>query len=147
MQRKPAKRSSLFLLELIIAILFFCLASAVCVRFFVKSHIMEQETTVLNYATDQAVSVAEILRSNQDIPTCLKELFPNITSGQEGEYTVYFDHNWKSCGKSDADYFLSLSYSEEDDLLVGNISVFALDKKDAVYTLEIEKYLQKEVRR
>ena len=42
MQRKPAKRSSLFLLELIIAILFFCLASAVCVRFFVRSHVMEQ---------------------------------------------------------------------------------------------------------
>ena len=29
MERTPAKRSSLFLLELMIAILFFCLASAV----------------------------------------------------------------------------------------------------------------------
>ena len=38
MERTPAKRSSLFLLELMIAILFFCLASAVCVQIFVKAH-------------------------------------------------------------------------------------------------------------
>lgn len=37
MERTPAKRSSLFLLELMIAILFFCLASAVCVQIFVKA--------------------------------------------------------------------------------------------------------------
>ena len=80
MQRKPAKRSSLFLLELIIAILFFCLASAVCVRFFVRSHVMEQETTELNLAVDQAVSAAEILRSGQDIVACLEDHYPDIVS-------------------------------------------------------------------
>ena len=60
MKRKPAKRSSLFLMELIIAILFFCLASAVCVRFFVKSHLIERDTTALNHAANYASSVAEM---------------------------------------------------------------------------------------
>ena len=41
MERTPAKRSSLFLLELMIAILFFCLASAVCVQIFVKAHTIQ----------------------------------------------------------------------------------------------------------
>ena len=90
MQRKPAKRSSLFLLELIIAILFFCLASAVCVRFFVRSHVMEQETTELNLAVDQAVSAAEILRSGQDIAACLKDYYPDIVSFEDENYhTTY----------------------------------------------------------
>ena len=50
MERTPAKRSSLFLLELMIAILFFCLASAVCVQIFVKAHTISRETQELNTA-------------------------------------------------------------------------------------------------
>ena len=37
MRRKANTRSSLFLMELILAILFFSLASAVCLRMFAKS--------------------------------------------------------------------------------------------------------------
>lgn len=148
MQRKPAKRSSLFLLELIIAILFFCLASAVCVRFFVRSHVMEQETTELNFAVDQTVSVAEILRSGQDVLACLKEQYPTIVSDDDGKYhTIYFDQEWKPCREDEAVYFLSLLYEEEDGIVTGNISVYAHRKKEPLYTLEVEKYLQKEASR
>ena len=44
MKRTPAKRSSLFLLELIIAILFFSLTSAVCVQFFARAHRISRQT-------------------------------------------------------------------------------------------------------
>ena len=44
MERTPAKRSSLFLLELMIAILFFCLASAVCVQIFVEAQTRDTGT-------------------------------------------------------------------------------------------------------
>ena len=53
MERTPAKRSSLFLLELMIAILFFCLASAVCVQIFVKAHTTSRETQELNTALEK----------------------------------------------------------------------------------------------
>lgn len=53
MERTPAKRSSLFLLELMIAILFFCLASAVCVQIFVKAHTISRETQELNTALEK----------------------------------------------------------------------------------------------
>ena len=49
MKRTPAKRSSLFLLELIIAILFFSLTSAVCVQFFARAHQISRQTQELNY--------------------------------------------------------------------------------------------------
>ena len=47
MKRTPAKRSSLFLLELIIAILFFSLTSAVCVQFFARAHQISRQTQEL----------------------------------------------------------------------------------------------------
>ena len=43
MKGTPAKRSSLFLLELIIAILFFSLTSAVCVQIFVRAHLISRQ--------------------------------------------------------------------------------------------------------
>ena len=44
MKRKPtANPSSLFLLELIFAILFFSVTSAVCVQVFVKSHTLSTQ--------------------------------------------------------------------------------------------------------
>lgn len=42
MFKKNASRSGLFLLELIISILFFSMASAVCIRLFVQAHVMDR---------------------------------------------------------------------------------------------------------
>ena len=53
MKRTPAKRSSLFLLELIIAILFFSLTSAVCVQFFARAHQISRQTQELNAALEK----------------------------------------------------------------------------------------------
>ena len=67
MNKQPTRRSSLFLMELIIAILFFSLAATVCVRFFVKSYTLEQESQKLNHAVNAATSVAEIFRNQEHI--------------------------------------------------------------------------------
>ena len=55
MKGTPAKRSSLFLLELIIAILFFSLTSAVCVQIFVRAHLISRQTQELNTALEPLV--------------------------------------------------------------------------------------------
>ena len=68
MKRKNRPRSSsLFLMELILAILFFSIASAVCVQFFVKSHLLSRSSDALNYAANECASVAELLdTANRD---------------------------------------------------------------------------------
>lgn len=144
MQRKPAKRSSLFLLELILAILFFCLASAVCVRFFVKSRLIEKETTELSRAASYASSVGEIIRSSNDTFTCLKEHYPEGNSEQTGNYTIYFNEDWKTCGEADAQYLLILNLQNTEDFLIGDILVSKKQEDKEIYHLEIKKYLQKE---
>lgn len=42
--------SSLFLLELILAVLFFSVASALCIQIFTKAHLMSQDARDLNFA-------------------------------------------------------------------------------------------------
>ena len=49
-RKNRAQSSTLFLLELILAILFFSLASAVCVQFFVKSRLLSRGAQNLNHA-------------------------------------------------------------------------------------------------
>ena len=49
-----------FLLELMIAILFFCLASAVCVQIFVKAHTTSRETQELNTALEKVSGYTEL---------------------------------------------------------------------------------------
>ena len=61
MKRTPAKRSSLFLLELIIAILFFSLTSAVCVQFFARAHQISRQTQELNAALEKVSGCTEML--------------------------------------------------------------------------------------
>lgn len=63
MKRTSNSRSSLFLIELIIAILFFSLVSAVCLRAFARSHILTENARDLNAALMHVESTAELLRA------------------------------------------------------------------------------------
>ena len=48
-------------MEMIIAILFFSLASAVCIQLFARSHLLSTQTVNQNHAVVQAQNLAEIL--------------------------------------------------------------------------------------
>ena len=61
--RNQNSKSALFLMELIIAILFFAISSAVCVQLFVKAHLMSRDTTDLNHAVACAESASACLRA------------------------------------------------------------------------------------
>ena len=64
MARKTrVRRSSIFLLELIIAILFFSVLSAVCTQVFVKARDLSQEAQLLSEAVCICSNSAELVRS------------------------------------------------------------------------------------
>ena len=67
MKRTSNSRSSLFLIELIIAILFFSLVSAVCLRAFARSHILTENARDLNAALMHVESTAELLRAGESV--------------------------------------------------------------------------------
>lgn len=77
MKRTSNSRSSLFLIELIIAILFFSLVSAVCLKAFTRSHILNQDARDLNAALMRVESTAELLRA-----------------GEQTDATAFYSSSW-----------------------------------------------------
>ena len=63
MNRTSNNRSGLFLLEIMIAILFFAMVSAVCLRSFARAHTLSQEASDMNQAMSHIENVAELLKS------------------------------------------------------------------------------------
>ena len=56
---RSSSKSGLFLIELIIAIVFFAVSSAICTQLFVKAHVISTRSNDLNIAAQIAQSYAE----------------------------------------------------------------------------------------
>ena len=59
MQTKNSSKSGIFLMELILSILFFSIAAAVCVKLFVTAHRLSDQRENINHAVSMAESIAE----------------------------------------------------------------------------------------
>lgn len=105
MERTPAKRSSLFLLELMIAILFFCLASAVCVQIFVKAHTISRETQELNTALEKVSGYTELFLADA------------LTEDTE----VFYDASWQECSKDEASYEIVIRWSRMESFCMEHL--------------------------
>ncbi|MBO4458136.1 MAG: hypothetical protein J5802_10485 [Butyrivibrio sp.] len=93
MNSENNSRTSLFLMELIIAIFFFSLAAAVSIKLFVSAHTLAKSSTELSNATIWAQSLSEAFYGyNGDIPK-IAELFPSSYSTQD-TIIIVFDKEW-----------------------------------------------------
>ena len=149
-------RSSLFLMELIIAILFFSLASAVCIRLFVKSHIISESTVNQNNAITYAQNMAEVWLSVEGDSAQLSEFFPEASASHvyhsdavpqndttSSCYQLIFDTDWNACDNipTSGDYFVSslCTMQDSDDMLHAYINVCEITPSETniVYSLEL----------
>ena len=146
---QPIRRSSLFLMELMIAILLFSLAAAICVPVFVKSHSIKEKSTELNQAVLASVSVAEIIRSEGISLEMLSEAFPEAESADHTLYISY-DQKWSPCAPSDAVYTLRVGTkleltTSDSSILTGEITVYRAGQEgNSIYELAVKKYIPKE---
>lgn len=112
--------SSLFLLELILAVLFFSVASALCIQIFTKAHLMSQDARDLNFAVNEVSSMAEQISagtlhsdtaaSSDDTASDPSTQMPD-DSLQDA--AAYYDSGYASCEKADAVYVLTVHYEPE----------------------------------
>lgn len=133
-------RSGLLLMELIIAILFFSLASAICLQLFVKAHTLGQDTRELDMAVRQASSVADILSQSEHPPEMLQKLFPGSQVGDLQSH-LYFDQDFQPCNSENACYLLDITAAPSDDRTTFyTITVSVNESSDEIYRLEIMVY-------
>ncbi len=138
MKRTPAKRSSLFLLELIIAILFFSLTSAVCVQIFVRAHLISRQTQEQNMALEKISGFTEVFLAGdslQDLPgvTCETTTDLSASSGnaaassdtdtstqaESSEYVIYYNADWQICDPDEASYQILIQIAPQGALQHG----------------------------
>lgn len=149
-RRNRARSSSLFLMELIIAIFFFSAASAVCIQFFVKSHLLSNDSNALNHAVNECTSAAELIDSSDSIEDSLNmlmRLYPNASypdtylsslKVQEADVQIYYDDSFQECISQDSSYILTLHLTEEDGLLSADLQITsAKDSETAAVIYEL----------
>lgn len=118
--------SSLFLLELILAVLFFSVASALCIQIFTKAHLMSQDARDLNFAVNEVSSMAE-----------------QMPDDSLQDAAAYYDSSYASCEKADAVYVLTVHYEPEDTFLKAHISMDTVADNRNIFTLDITKHRQR----
>ena len=147
MRHKTNTRSSLFLMELIIAILFFSLASAVCLRMFAKSHQLSTDASAGNQAVNQTVNVAELIRYDlQNDTRTLSDTYPEAADVYNGS-VIYFNKSWETCSADLAEYRLVIQAQDSSATLRKYVlSMYSLsDATDCIYELPLSIHIAREV--
>ncbi|MBQ8596847.1 MAG: hypothetical protein IJ409_03575 [Lachnospiraceae bacterium] len=138
MNNSTSSKTGLFLMELIIAILFFSVSGAICVQLFVQSHITSKDSVELNHAVEWCQNVAEAFYGCEGNPEEMMALFENSYVGDMAEAgnTFYLNFNedfqptpvvWEksSYTPSDHAYKVSVHVYEEDKFIKCNITAYA----------------------
>ena len=124
MKVRESSKSSLFLLELMISIVFFALAVAGCVQVFAKAHMLSQEAGRL----DMAVSVAQSLAEE-------------CSGSRMEDNQRYYDELGNVCGKEEGVYLAEILQTEQAGMNQIHITVMDMETQDTLYTLQTVSYL------
>ena len=137
---RTTSKTSLFLMELIITILFFSLASTVCIQLFVKAHLLGEETIIQNHSIVIAQNIAEsFYQFDGDIDSMCALL--GATKAQDNSFSIYTDTQWNFCEKTDAAFITTFSLTEENALVYGEILITNLKNASEVYSLSLASHI------
>ena len=118
-------------MELIIALLFFSLAGTVCIRLFVKSATLSDDTVDLTYAVSQAQNLAEIYTACDGDIVQVHFLYPESRILEDNVLTI-----------DDNGYLSTLIFFPEDEngLIHGKIAIYDNSSRE-LYSLQIAHHV------
>ena len=124
-------KSGLFLMELIIVLLFFSLASTICIRLFVKSHALSQETVDLTNAVTLAQNLAENFIASDGDPEVMLQNFPKLSLAEDNLLQL-----------AENGYLSQIRFSvNADGLRQGDIEIYRNAKSESIYSLQVLRYV------
>lgn len=131
-------------MELIIAILFFSLASAVCIQLFAKSHLLSKQTVNQNHAVTWSQSLADSYLALDGDLDAMQDLFSPSEQPSDTMLRLSFDGDWNLCSTEDTVcYRADLVHSPAQDtgIMKAEISVYEISAPDSpIYTLSIQHH-------
>ena len=145
-RRNRAQSSSLFLMELILAILFFSITSAVCVQFFVKSHLLSRDARILNSSVGECSNITEIIDSAEGLRESLELIgneYPDAQISSDGAVLLYYDSDFAPCAEDEAAYTVTADLTEDDHILTSLVQARGLTDTaasagDIIYELKTQ---------
>lgn len=138
--KSPASKSSLFLLELILSIFFFSIASGVCIQLFVKAHLLGVETMEFNQANLWSQNIAETFYASED-SALLLDLFPFQETNVKDTYVLNFDQDFQPMATHTDNTVYTLTITLSEDKLYQNAFLY-VSKDDVFFDLQLKKYQQ-----
>ena len=145
MNGKLARRSSLFLLELMISILLFSLASAWCSRLFVTARSINRENEELSRMQNLAAGYAELFLASEDFEAFLVEEGAEKVESNGILYHFWYDRDWNICGGEEAAVCLEAVITRDGDFEKCSFSYGKVGSGELIYLLDVEKYTKREV--
>ena len=143
-KRKRASTASLFLMELMAAILFFTLAASLCVTIFVEAHMQSENAKALNHAVNICSDGAELVRTSSSLQAAIRRIdsyYGNVrlaAGGGSGEFCVFFDDDYNPVPESASTQTAFYSMTEENGLIKADIR-FVNSRGQDVYELSVVK--------
>lgn len=145
MNGKLARRSSLFLLELMISILLFSIASAWCIRLFVTARSITRENEALSRMQNLASGYAELFLASGDFEAFLEDEGGKKKESEGTLYQFWYDRDWNICGEEEAVICFETVITRSGDFEKCSFSYREVGGEKVVYLLDVEKYAKEEV--
>lgn len=134
MEMRPSQ-TKLILIELIIIILFFSIAGAICINVFAQAQVVSTKSTDTTMATLVAQTAAETIRSSDDGAELLAEQYSKTDDG----YIAYFDAAWDTVEEAAAVYQMHIRISENEGMRSADITVNKTDRE--IFAVNVKRVL------
>lgn len=135
MRKQSNSGSKLFLTELMIAIFFFAVISAICIQAFSEAHTRSVESEELTQGVNAASNAAEYFMVWDGSLESWQEVFPE-GSWKDGVFEMEFNKGFQPAA-ADGEYLLQMKVSEKDGLRTADIAVKKRETDRMVYQLEV----------
>lgn len=144
---KTRSKSSLFLMELIIVLMFFSLSAAICMKVFAISKVKTDSARDLAQASFAAESFAEVYKEYHGDMGKVGEYYSVKSATSETKKMVFFyDSEWnRITDGGEAVYSMNISTDRDKNLLRASINVVRVDKENAESIIEIVAATTKDV--
>ncbi len=136
-------RSSLFLMEMIVTILFFSLAAAICVRCFVSAHMMGKETYELNHAIAIATGYAEVMRGTNGDINSIQAVYPDSVKVDDSYLMIFYDSSFNPCDPETAVYAGDVTLTPNGAIQNMHVKIIRVEDSEIIYELDATKYMNR----
>lgn len=141
MKNLNRNKTSLFLMEMIVVILFFSVASAVCVQIFAYGEEKSRRSRDLTNAVIQVQNATQLIKSSNGTLEAVEEYY-NIEAQNNAAF-IYFDSAFKVCTEQpDANYVLEIIQEQNDTRQVSHLAFCYYKTREEIFQLDSEKYIE-----